>query len=225
VLRGGAVREGCAAAGVDGSQADNSAPESGAVCGGPGYNDPMLSPSLWSRVVLAVIALSAGGCCSGPDSIRITLTAPGNASDEVTWRDGIVLPPGFDIVVEYSDGDVLVGEAIEVYREQDGARVDATTVTTRGVEHDGECPRTHTVYGLRELDNGDHVAVHRRAAGTGKPVDQDDMPPWSTFEGEDALLFTFCIWDNSGMLSPCGAPGVADMPAVGRSLEPSGSRM
>ena len=59
------------------------------------------------------------------------------------------------------------------------------------------------MYALRELDNGDHTAVHRRASGTGKSVGQDDMPAWSSYDGEDALLFTFCVWDNSGMLSPC----------------------
>lgn len=130
-------------------------------------------------------------------------TAPGNASDAVPWEADVILPPGFDIVVEHADDLELGDDAIEIYRVADDARIAVVPTVARGVEHDGECAHAHLVYALRELDIGDHVAVHRRAAGAGKAVEQDDMPAWSSYDGDEALVFTFCVWDNSGMISPC----------------------
>ena len=69
-----------------------------------------------------------------------------------------------------------------------------STRVVRDREQDGGCGiGVEVTYDLTPLDPGTYTVVHRRAHGTGDRLNCIDECPWTTFDGEEALLMTLVL--------------------------------
>lgn len=151
-----------------------------------------------SRCIVAAVACATlSGCCSGPTSLLIELQLPSYLSPKSSvfsatlGLDPITLPPDFTVTMIHDEDRSPDSDAIELYQEDKPIALQRESGTTsRG--NGGTCPFGATWFHATGLKPGQYTLVHRKSRGTGDPVRVADVsePGWSTFEGEEALVWS-----------------------------------
>jgi hypothetical protein len=140
-----------------------------------------------TRLLVAAILAAMSGCCGGtsPDYLTFEITGTTPRWGETMTAMGIV-----SMTAEYTRGKTLQGEPLELY--QDDLRVDVpeTTVERDNSTVDGCGFSTVITYDVSALAAGSYQLVHRRSAGTGDALNCIGDCPWTTFDGDAALVLT-----------------------------------
>ena len=133
----------------------------------------------------AAACLFVMGCCSGPSFLSFGI---GDAGSSLSLNWGERGPAqGSLITMDYDEGRSLAGEPLEFYFDGSPVEVPVTMAFRDNSTLNG-CGFSHTrTYDLSRLPPGDYTVVHRRASGTGDPVNCVECP-WEDFEGEEALV-------------------------------------
>jgi hypothetical protein len=149
--------------------------------------------------LLAGAGWAAGCCAGGPEHLQIWTTGQATADDPACdwdapmWGGTTEVESGTNAIVLWDDrGTAGRTRAVELY-DGAGARIDLPETTARGASCGNGCPSPRTLYEL-PVAPGDYTMVHRESQGNGKPV---FLPyggdPWTTFEGERALVTTLRV--------------------------------
>lgn len=139
------------------------------------------------------------GCCAGgPELLQIWVTPQMAATDRncdwetPVWGETTMVVSGTNAIVLW-DGDVRsASRPVEVF-DSAGARLELASDFSEDAHCAEGCPSERTVFHLPTAP-GDYTLVHRESQGNGKPV---WLPmggdPWTTFEGERALVTTLRV--------------------------------
>lgn len=151
----------------------------------------------WLATVLA--ATSVWGCCTDQEPDYLTLGVSGTTP---RWGDTFEYS-ATELQASFDEGKELGGEVFEVYPgDLRTMPVDpipqpvelASTEVVRDRSQDNGCGiGVDVTYDLTPLERGTYTVVHRRANGTGDRLNCLEKCPWTTFDGEEALVMTLVL--------------------------------
>jgi len=156
------------------------------------------------RLLCLALALCSGCSfldpCAGPDYVsfgiaRYSFGPQGQQYSGITaplWGETEMMSAATDEVQIVTSPDrTLRADVLEVWSgtmRYDFAGEDMFVPTnTESCDHD----ERH--YVLSQLAPGDYTLVHRRAKGTGDPLNCGGECPWTTFDGESAVTLTLAV--------------------------------
>lgn len=157
------------------------------------------------RIACTALLLLAG-CdlfdpCSGPEYLSFSVVrngmlpggSPTFSSTAPRWGESETMSSSDELAISFTEHDVLPPDVLELYAAA-GTRV-TLAGEDRFVPTNGEgCAHDERWYALDSLAIGDYTLVHRRANGTGDPLNCVDPDcPWTTFDGDEALTLTLAI--------------------------------
>ena len=146
---------------------------------------------------LAGVAVSA--CCTGGGPDYLTLGISGTTP---RWGETFEYA-ALELTASFDEGKQLGGEVFEVYAgDLRTMPVDpvppplelmSTEVVRDRNQDDGCGVGVDVTYDLTSLEPGTYTVVHRRANGTGDRINCTDECPWTSFDGEEALVMTLVL--------------------------------
>lgn len=143
-------------------------------------------------MLLVLLAAAPLGCCVGDDAYLTFGIGSRGGSTTPRWGEAM---EWFEphLTVSFPAGRTPGGEPLEVYLGD--VRVDVASSTTEvdNSAHNGCGVSTHVDYALESLPAGEYTLVHRRAHGTGDPINCLEECPWTTFAEETALVMTLVV--------------------------------
>lgn len=156
----------------------------------------------WLALTGLIGSSAVAGCCGGggPDSLSIHLDrhstfpdgTPAFGSDAPRWGDAATLDTGDNIRILFEQDAELHGDVLELYAA-DGSRVPLPGDDSFAPTDNESCAHNERVYSLKMVEPGDYTLVHRRRNGTGDDLNCGGECPWTTFDGDEALVLALTI--------------------------------
>jgi hypothetical protein len=151
---------------------------------------------------LAVLLLS--GCpCGGfgsPDylSFGVARYSVGPKGEQYAgigaplWGETEMMSAATDeIQIVFSHHERLLPDVVEVWSGM--TRHDFAGEDSFVPENTEGCDHNERHYALSQLAVGDYTLVHRRAKGTGDPLNCGGECPWTRFDGDEAVTLTLAV--------------------------------
>jgi hypothetical protein len=154
-----------------------------------------LFPSLlWFAIVVGL-----SGCCGGPEHLTFALVrygrTPGGlltiSENAPRWGTVETMKMSDEIKIVFGEDSTLPDDVLELYAgDQRVALPSEDRFVPTG---DEACAHNEREYSLLGLASGEYTLVHRRRSGTGAPLNCGVECPWTTFDGDEAVVLMLVI--------------------------------
>ncbi|MBI2897881.1 MAG: hypothetical protein HYY06_30260 [Deltaproteobacteria bacterium] len=146
----------------------------------------------FERLALVVLVASAGGCCCGGDdylTLGIGLWGPAGITTPL-WGEAMDVGPSPVFTAAFAEDDHPSGDVFELWNQGNRLPLLVTSVDwADNPDRTGSCPHDEQVYEAQPaLEPGDYTLVHLERHGNGSALNCLGQCPWTTFEGDRALV-------------------------------------
>lgn len=148
------------------------------------------NPLRIAAIGLALLAIA--GCCAGGTDYLTLSVGEVRANTTIRWGETMrMTDPTFDAA--WPRAEDARGEPLEFYVGDERVDVPTERFEVDNQMNNGCGWSDHVEYRLGALGPGTYTVVHRRASGTGDRVSCSGGCPWTTFDGDEALIVTMVV--------------------------------
>ena len=148
------------------------------------------NPLRIAAIGLALLAIA--GCCAGGTDYLTLSVGEVRANTTIRWGETMQMTdPTFDAA--WPRAKDARGEPLEFYVGDERVDVPTERFEVDNQMNNGCGWSDHVEYRLGALGPGTYTVVHRRASGTGDRVSCSGGCPWTTFDGDEALIVTMVV--------------------------------